>query len=569
MKILFITSSHNGLSQRAWAELSAKGHVVEIQLATSNEAMISAVSAFKPDLILAPFLKKAIPDSIWKSTTCLIVHPGIKGDRGPSSLDWAVMSQKTEWGVTVLQADEEMDAGDIWSSNNFEMRSISKSNLYRHEVTQAALVGILDAVAKFQSKTFCPEKLDYTKPEVKGTWNDPVKRVDRRIDWNLSTDQIITKINAADSNPGVLEEEILPFPCFMFGAHKEGSLNGDPGLIIAKREEAICIATGDGAIWVSHLKKRGAANFKLPATTVLNDKLSDVLLVPRDVMNDDLSVATFRDIWYEEKENVGYLHFDFYNGAMSTSQCQRLRKAYFNAKARNTDIIVLMGGHDIWSNGIHLNVIENALNPADESWDNIVAIDDFVRDVITTDSHYIISAMRGNAGAGGVIMALAADDIIARKGIILNPHYKKMGLFGSEYWTYLLPKRVGDNKAKELIEDCLPLDTQEALKIGLIDKAVGTSLKEFETALGKRINDIKRTIDMPQFKMAKKKSLMTQEMIKPIDEFRNRELGEMWNNFYSLSSNYHSLRYFFVHKIECGQQPKSIKLDNFKVSEYA
>ncbi|PCI93136.1 MAG: hydrogenase maturation protein, partial [Flavobacteriales bacterium] len=109
MKILFITSSHNGLSQRAWAELSAKGHMIKIQLATSNEAMINAVSAFKPDLILAPFLKKAIPDSIWKSTTSLIVHPGIKGDRGPSSLDWAVMSQKTEWGVTVLQADEEMD----------------------------------------------------------------------------------------------------------------------------------------------------------------------------------------------------------------------------------------------------------------------------------------------------------------------------------------------------------------------------------------------------------------------------------------------------------------------------
>ncbi|PCI94132.1 MAG: hypothetical protein COB15_14820, partial [Flavobacteriales bacterium] len=66
-----------------------------------------------------------------------------------------------------------------------------------------------------------------------------------------------------------------------------------------------------------------------------------------------------------------------------------------------------------------------------------------------------------------------------------------------------------------------------------------------------------------------KKSLMTQEMIKPIDEFRNRELGEMWKNFYSPSSNYHSLRYFFVHKIECVQQPKSVKLDNFKVSEYA
>ena len=52
-------------------------------------------------------------------------------------------------------------------------------------------------------------------------------------------------------------------------------------------------------------------------------------------------------------------------------------------------------------------------------------------------------AMRGNAGAGGVFMALAADKVFARHHVVLNPHYKSMGnLYGSEYWTYLLPKRL-------------------------------------------------------------------------------------------------------------------------------
>ena len=56
-------------------------------------------------------------------------------------------------------------------------------------------------------------------------------------------------------------------------------------------------------------------------------------------------------------------------------------------------MIVLMGGADFWSNGIHLNVIEAAENPADESWCNLHAIDDIVRDVIETDSHLVISAL--------------------------------------------------------------------------------------------------------------------------------------------------------------------------------
>jgi putative two-component system protein, hydrogenase maturation factor HypX/HoxX len=43
------------------------------------------------------------------------MHPGIKGDRGPSSIDWAIMENSREWGVTALEADAETDAGDIWS----------------------------------------------------------------------------------------------------------------------------------------------------------------------------------------------------------------------------------------------------------------------------------------------------------------------------------------------------------------------------------------------------------------------------------------------------------------------
>ena len=40
--------------------------------------------------------------------------------------------------------------------------------------------------------------------------------------------------------------------------------------------------------------------------------------------------------------------------------------------------------------------------------------------------------------------ALAADRVYARDDVVLNPYYRHMGgLYGSEYWTYLLPRRVG------------------------------------------------------------------------------------------------------------------------------
>ena len=107
-------------------------------------------------------------------------------------------------------------------------------------------------------------------------------------------------------------------------------------------------------------------------------------------------------------------------------------------------MIVLIGGDDYFSNGIHLNVIEAAEDPAAESWRNLVAINDLVRDIVQTDSHLVISALGGDAAAGGVPLALAADHVVAREDIVLNPYYQHMGgLYGSEYWTYLLPRRVG------------------------------------------------------------------------------------------------------------------------------
>ena len=65
---------------------------VIVVIASSEEVMLEAVEREHPDLIVAPMLIKVIPASIWQHNTCIIVHPGIKGDRGPSSLDWAILN---------------------------------------------------------------------------------------------------------------------------------------------------------------------------------------------------------------------------------------------------------------------------------------------------------------------------------------------------------------------------------------------------------------------------------------------------------------------------------------------
>jgi len=557
MKILFITSSFNGMAQRLWLELDGRDHQVKVHIAEDAPGMIDAVKAFDPDLIIAPFLKKKIPAEIWKNHICLIIHPGIKGDRGASSLDWAILNREDQWGVTILQADEKMDAGPIWASHRFDMRPASKACIYRHEVTQAAIKGLLEAIKKFRQDSFEPEPLDYSKPNVQGHWMRSARQDDYCFSWSDATDEILLKIRAADSQPGV-RAAINDRSFYVYGAHREDTLQGNPGEIIAQRNKAICVGTGDGAIWITQLKRDEEGAIKLPAVTAMGKETDDI---PPSTLGpfEDHQGSTFRDIYYEQEGAVGFLHFDFYNGAMSTAQCKRLKQAFVQAKEQPVTVIVLMGGRDLWSNGIHLNVIEHAESPADESWANINAIDDLIEEIILSTDHYIISALQGNAGAGGVPLALAADKVLARKGIVLNPHTRQMGLYGSEYWTYLLPRRIGMEKAKDFTEQCLPWGTAVAKEIGLIDDAFETNAKAFcngvkESALETaRLSWFDKLIASKQFQRRK------DEAVKPLDKYRKEELAAMKNNFYDDNWDYHLKRYCFVHKMSTPSHVESVQ----------
>jgi putative two-component system hydrogenase maturation factor HypX/HoxX len=274
MRILLISTAYNGLTQRAHLELAALGHEVSIELSLSAEIMREGIALFKPDLILCPFLKDRIPDDIWQNHVCIIIHPGIKGDRGPSSMDWAMMDGVEEWGVTALQAAAVMDAGDIWASAIFKRRLVNKARMYRHEIMEAGIGVILETVKRFESGIYLPEPLDYTHDDVKGKLRPLMTQKDRRIDWQTDdVDTIFKKIYSADNQPGVLDS-IFGEEYYLYGVHREGRLLGNPGEIVAKRHGAICRAAIDGAVWITHLRKKDTPTDTF-ATQVLG--LGDIL----------------------------------------------------------------------------------------------------------------------------------------------------------------------------------------------------------------------------------------------------------------------------------------------------
>lgn len=556
MRILLIATAFNSLAQRVHAELADEGHELEVVIASCGEGEVRE-AVFGPgggagttpprfDLCIAPMLTTAIPEDVWRALPCLIVHPGPAGDRGPASLDWALHLGAESWGVTVLQAVAEMDAGPIWATAGFRIPpGVGKSELYRGELADAASTAVHEAVRRFAAGL-------RPRPQRESVTRGVFPQQLRRIDWAAdSTERVSALLRAADSSPGVLDH-VDGRAFYLYGGEPEYALRGRPGTLLATRTGAVCRATADGAVWLSHAKPKrrpgGPAGVKLPAALALSGYVGHLPECPGSP-----------EIAYRERGEVGMLSFGFPGGALSTEHCRRLLKALRHAATRRTRVLVLGGRRDFFGNGIHLGVIEAADDPAAESWANINAIDDVVEAVLRLTDRVVVAAMGGNAAAGSAVLGFAADEVWLRRGAVLNPHYRLMGLYGSEYWTYVLPRRVGRAEADRLTEAAMPVSAAGALRCGLAERLVDVDPSDFTDAVWADAFELAARPGIGTRIAQKAKRLAADESVHPLNRYRQAELARMRAIFEDPAAPYHALRRAFVRKAVPERTPEHLR----------
>lgn len=530
VRLLLLVSSFNGLTQRIWDELRDRGHDVAVEFALDERTVIDGVYQAQPDLILCPYLKQRVPAEVWSKWPTVIIHPGPVGDRGPSSLDWAIAGGARVWGVTALQAVEEMDAGPIWAHREFEMPAEPprKSALYGGPVADAAVACALEAVSRATEPGFQPVPLERAPRPVPGTGVLPLMRqADRSFAWSDPAEYILRAIRAADGFPGV-RTELAGVVVSAFDAHP-GTGSGRPGEILGRANGYLKIACGDGALWLGQLRVPGG--IKLPAATVLAE------VAERAPVLDDGPP----EITYRRRGAVGELTFRFYNGAAGVDQCRRLRRELHRAVRQDTRVLVLRGGPEVFCNGIHLNEIEAAADPAWYAWENITAINQVCRELIEATDQVTIAAFTGSAGAGGVMLALGADVVAARSGVVLNPYYD-MGIYGSELHTYVLPRRTGMARAEQLLTACLPVGAATAAQLGIVDLVGPGEPATFDTWL----SDLADRYAEPS---AWRDTIAGRRApARPLDYHETLELAEMARDIFDDRSGFTAARHAFVRK---------------------
>ena len=146
------------------------------------------------------------------------------------------------------------------------------------------------------------------------------------------------------------------------------------------------------------------------------------------------------------------------------------------------------------------------------------------------------------------MLALAADQVWCRAGAVLNPHYRLMGLHGSEYWTYSLPRRVGAEQAARLTDACLPVSPASAVRSGLVDRVIVGGAASYRAQVAGLAEELASRSDYPLRLAAKARQLTAATADQPLHVYRQGELAIMSRNFSDPREPYPGLRQAFVYK---------------------
>lgn len=218
----------------------------------------------------------------------------------------------------------------------------------------------------------------------------------------------------------------------------------------------------------------------------------------------------FETIIYEKKDNVAWITFNRPDKLNAQNRTLMAEVVAALEQAKDDDevqVIVLTGAGDrAFSAGADITMFLE--------WTPVDVIDwskatkrpyTFVREIPKP----VIAMVNGLALGGGCEMAMGCDIIIASENARFGQPEISVGVIPGGAGTQMLPRLVGEKKAKEMVLTGDPITADEALRLGLVNKVVpADKLRETVEEIIKKLKSKSPAI-LKFAKLAVNKSLET------------------------------------------------------------
>lgn len=243
----------------------------------SDPGFCDLVREKKPDLIIVVAFGQILRKNLLEIPTwgVLNVHASLlPAYRGAAPIEWAILNNESETGLTVMRMDEGLDTGPILFQESVPIGDEETGGDLHDRLAHLAGDLMVRSLSHMAENPIRELDQDHSR----ATYAPKIDRKICLIDWHESAARVSARIRALDPKPGAFTtasgNEIKMFSPRVIGEARPLAV---PGRVV-KTGKALVVETGEGAVEISEVqlssKKRVSTGdflrgFSLPEGTVL------------------------------------------------------------------------------------------------------------------------------------------------------------------------------------------------------------------------------------------------------------------------------------------------------------
>ena len=166
-----------------------------------DENIINKIKGLKPDLIIVVGYGIILPEIFLNIPKygCINIHVSLLPRwRGATPIEHSLLAGDTETGISIINLSSELDAGDIL----FQEKILIDNNIYSDDLTSILTNLGKKSMIKILPDLFENKIIPKRQDQIKITYANKFSPQDRKINFNLSSDEVFNHIRAHGPKPG-------------------------------------------------------------------------------------------------------------------------------------------------------------------------------------------------------------------------------------------------------------------------------------------------------------------------------------------------------------------------------
>ncbi len=224
-----------------------------------NEKFVQALREFEPGLMIVVAYGQILPGTLLELPRfgCLNVHASLLPKyRGAAPIQWSILNDERETGVTIMKMDEGLDTGDLLASQSTPITPADNAQTLQKRLARIGAGLLVKTVQEYVAGEVVPRK----QPQTGASYARKINKDDGRLDWTQPARSLWNRVRALDPWPGTyafLSAEPKPLLLKIWQAEVADRSSGSPGEIVESGRNGIVVACGQQSLRILSLQREG------------------------------------------------------------------------------------------------------------------------------------------------------------------------------------------------------------------------------------------------------------------------------------------------------------------------